>query len=179
MGRCFFLLLLALRPPADLVFCFSFSNQPNFLRPTLPGKMDTLTVPQLRDGFSRSRMNSASSNVENEWVLLVFNLERTFFRIKLLVHPSSELARLEQEIFYRCKAEESDAKANSGHLLEVFLNYHSPLMKKYKELENMGIQRTDPRIRPLMKALNTYKRMSVSSVYGLDNIKLDFNQFTK
>jgi len=76
-----------------------------------------------------------------------------------------ELKRLEQELFNHCKVQESDAKANSGILL--------------RELEKMGILRTDPRLEPLIETLKMIKRKTFGAIYGIDNIKLDFNQFQK
>ena len=43
----------------------------------------------------------------------------------------------------------------------------------------MGILRDDPRLSPLIQTLHAIKRKTFSSIYGIDNIKLDFNQFTK
>merc|ERR550534_1225891 len=76
-----------------------------------------------------------------------------------------ELKRLEQELFNHCKVQETDAKANSGILL--------------RELEKMGILRTDPRLEPLIETLKMIKRKTFGAIYGIDNIKLDFNQFQK
>lgn len=76
-----------------------------------------------------------------------------------------ELKILEEELFNRCKIAEHDSKANSGILL--------------RELEGMGILRDDPRLAPLVTTLYAIKQKTFSSFYGIDNIKLDFNQFTK
>jgi len=76
-----------------------------------------------------------------------------------------ELKILEEEVFNQCKAADNDMKANSGVLL--------------RELEKMGILRDDPRLSPLIQTLNTIRKKTFSSLYGIDNIKLDFNQFTK
>ena len=43
----------------------------------------------------------------------------------------------------------------------------------------MGILRTDPRLTPLMETLRMIKRKTFGAIYGIDNIKLDFNQFQK
>ena len=43
----------------------------------------------------------------------------------------------------------------------------------------MGILRNDPRLAPLIKTLKTIRQKTCSSLYGIDNIKLDFHQFTK
>merc|ERR1719317_676199 len=72
---------------------------------------------------------------------------------------------LEEELFNHCKHNETDLKANSGILL--------------RELERMGILRDDPRLFPLIDTLKTIPKKTFSSLYGIDNIKLDFNQFTK
>ena len=49
----------------------------------------------------------------------------------------------------------------------------------FQELEKMGILRTDPRLTPLMETLRMIKRKTFGAIYGIDNIKLDFNQFQK
>jgi len=76
-----------------------------------------------------------------------------------------ELRMLEEELFNHCKQSENDLKANSGILL--------------RELERMGILRDDPRLYPLIDTLKTIRKKTFSSLYGIDNIKLDFNQFTR
>jgi len=76
-----------------------------------------------------------------------------------------ELKRMEEELFNHCKQQENDLKANSGMLL--------------RELERMGILRDDPRLAPLVATLKTIRTKTFPSIYGIDNIKLDFNQFTK
>ena len=43
----------------------------------------------------------------------------------------------------------------------------------------MGILRNDPRLTPLMETLRMIKRKTFGAIYGIDNIKLDFNQFQK
>ena len=43
----------------------------------------------------------------------------------------------------------------------------------------MGILRDDPRLAPLVTTLKTIRQKTFASLYGIDNIKLDFNQFTK
>ena len=43
----------------------------------------------------------------------------------------------------------------------------------------MGILRDDPRLAPLVATLKTIRQKTFPSIYGIDNIKLDFNQFTK
>ena len=43
----------------------------------------------------------------------------------------------------------------------------------------MGILRDDPRLSPLMDTLQTIRKKTFSSLYGIDNIKLDFTQFNK
>ena len=48
-----------------------------------------------------------------------------------------------------------------------------------QELERMGILRTDPRLAPIIETLNMIKRKTFGAIYGIDNIKLDFNQFQK
>merc|ERR1711970_53066 len=72
---------------------------------------------------------------------------------------------LEEELFNLCKQSENDMKANSGILL--------------RELERMGILRDEPRLSPLMDTLQTIRKKTFSSLYGIDNIKLDFTQFNK
>lgn len=76
-----------------------------------------------------------------------------------------ELKRLESELFNHCKVADTDPKANSGILL--------------RELEKMGILRTDPRLDPMIDTLKMIKRKTFGAIYGIDNIKLDFNQFQK
>jgi len=76
-----------------------------------------------------------------------------------------ELKMLEEELFNQCKISEHDLKANSGTLL--------------RELERMGILRDDPRLSPLVSTLKTIRQKTFASLYGIDNIKLDFTQFTK
>ena len=48
-----------------------------------------------------------------------------------------------------------------------------------KELERMGILQDDPRLSPLMETLQTIRKKTFSSLYGIDNIKLEFTQFNK
>jgi len=76
-----------------------------------------------------------------------------------------ELRMLEEELFNHCKHNETDLKANSGILL--------------RELERMGILRDDPRLFPLIDTLKTIRKKTFSSLYGIDNIKLDFPQFSR
>ena len=52
-------------------------------------------------------------------------------------------------------------------------------MLHFQELEKMGILRTDPRLEPLIETLKMIKRKTFGAIYGIDNIKLDFNQFQK
>ena len=52
-------------------------------------------------------------------------------------------------------------------------------MLYFQELEKMGILRTDPRLEPLIETLKMIKRKTFGAIYGIDNIKLDFNQFQK
>jgi len=76
-----------------------------------------------------------------------------------------ELKKLENELFCHCKGKENDSKANSGILLQ--------------ELEKVGILRDDPRLSSLIQALQAIKKKTFSVIYGIDNIKLDINQFNK
>jgi hypothetical protein len=91
--------------------------------------------------------------------------------VYIICYPSSyliyrlELKKLGEELFNHCKAKESDLKANSGMLLQ--------------ELEKLGILRDDPRLSPLIQALQAIKKKTFSVIYGIDNLKLDFNQFSK
>ena len=55
----------------------------------------------------------------------------------------------------------------------------SSLPAPRQELERMGILRTDPRLAPVIETLNMIKRKTFGAIYGIDNIKLDFNQFQK
>ena len=43
----------------------------------------------------------------------------------------------------------------------------------------MGILRDDPRLFPLIDTLKTIRKKTFSSLYGIDNIKLDFPQFSR
>ena len=43
----------------------------------------------------------------------------------------------------------------------------------------MGILRTDPRLEPCILVLKMIKKKTFGAVYGIDNKKLDFNQFQK
>ena len=43
----------------------------------------------------------------------------------------------------------------------------------------MGILREDPRLAPMIETLETIKKKTFGSSYGIDNIKLDFVQFSK
>merc|ERR1719336_191137 len=65
-----------------------------------------------------------------------------------------------EELFNHCKHKLTDAKASSGILL--------------KELEHLGIFRDDPRLKGVMKTLQ-----NMTSSYGISNIKLSKDQFTK
>ena len=71
----------------------------------------------------------------------------------------------EEELFRRCKNNEADPKATSGILLS--------------EIEMMGILSDDPRIAPLIEALKEIQLKSGGKIYSINNIKLDYNQFTK
>ena len=71
----------------------------------------------------------------------------------------------EEELFRRCKNSDSDSKATSGVLLS--------------SLENMGILSDDPRLTPLIDALKEIQLKSTGKIYSINNIKLDYNQFTK
>ena len=71
----------------------------------------------------------------------------------------------EEELFRRCKKTDTDPKATSGILLS--------------EIEMMGILSDDPRIAPLIEALKEIQLKSVGKIYSINNIKLDYNQFTK
>ena len=42
-----------------------------------------------------------------------------------------------------------------------------------------GIMRDDPRLAPMINILKTIRSKTFSSSYGIDNIKLDSNQFSK
>ena len=48
-----------------------------------------------------------------------------------------------------------------------------------QELEKVGILRDDPRLSLLIQTLQAVKKKTFSVIYGIDNIKLDFNQFRK
>jgi len=76
-----------------------------------------------------------------------------------------DLKQMEEQLFHHCKLAELDTKANSGVLL--------------RELERMGILRSDPRLAPMINTLKMIRNKTVSSLYGIDNIKLDSNQFSK
>ena len=101
----------------------------------------------------------------------------------LIISTSIELKILEEEIFNWCKAGENDVKASSGILLRVELyalgDQFELIFVLLKELEQMGILQDDPRLSPLIDTLKTIPKKTFSSLYGIDNIKLDFNQFTK
>ena len=71
----------------------------------------------------------------------------------------------EEELFRRCKNSDSDSKATSGVLLS--------------SLESMGILSDDPRLTPLIDALKEIQLKSTGKIYSINNIKLDYNQFTK
>ena len=71
----------------------------------------------------------------------------------------------EEELFRRCKNADTDPKATSGILLS--------------EMEMMGILSDDPRIAPLIEALKEIQLKSAGKIYSINNIKLDYNQFTK
>ena len=43
----------------------------------------------------------------------------------------------------------------------------------------MGILRDGPRLFPLIDTLKTIRKKTFSSLYGIDNIKLDFPQFSR
>ena len=70
----------------------------------------------------------------------------------------------EEELFRRCKKSEGDAKATSGVLLSA--------------LESMGILSDDPRLTPVMESLKEIQIKSTGKIYSINNIKLDYNQFT-
>ena len=71
----------------------------------------------------------------------------------------------EEELFRRCKNNDSDSKATAGVLLGA--------------LESMGILRDDPRLSPLMEALREIQGRCTGKICSINNIKLDYNQFTK
>ena len=71
----------------------------------------------------------------------------------------------EEELFRRCKNNDSDPKASSGALLSA--------------LESMGILHDDPRLLPMMEALKEIQGKSTGKIYSINNIKLDYNQFTQ
>ena len=89
------------------------------------------------------------------------------------------MKRLELELFNHCKVHEIDLKANSGILLRVNIYISLHCHDHDQELEKMGILRSDPRLSPLIDTLNLIKRKTFGAIYGIDNIKLDFNQFQK
>ena len=43
----------------------------------------------------------------------------------------------------------------------------------------MGILRDDPRIKPVVDTLESIKKKHPGKIYSINNIKLDFNEFTK
>ena len=71
----------------------------------------------------------------------------------------------EEELFRRCKNNDSDSKATAGVLLGA--------------LESMGILSDDPRLSPLMEALREIQGKCTAKICSINNIKLDYNQFTK
>ena len=49
----------------------------------------------------------------------------------------------------------------------------------FQALESMGILRGDPRIKPVIDALENIKKKNPRKIYSINNINLDFNEFTK
>ena len=43
----------------------------------------------------------------------------------------------------------------------------------------MGILRDDPRLNPLIEALKKIQKKNPGRIYSINNIKLDFNDFSK
>jgi len=75
-----------------------------------------------------------------------------------------DMRTMEMDLFKLCKGSERDSKADAG----IFL----------RELNKMGIMRTDPRMEPVMKTLEIIRKKSISTIIsGIDNLRLDFNQF--
>jgi glutaminase len=77
-----------------------------------------------------------------------------------------DMRTLEQDLFGLCKGKSEDKKADAGLFLRL--------------LGKCGILRSDPRLDPVMEALHTIRKKSLSTIMsGVDHIKLDFNQFRK
>ena len=85
--------------------------------------------------------------------------------------------KFEEELFHKCKQNEGDLKATSGVLLHVGSSWEHPAMYhfNFKELEAVGIQRDDPRLAKMIAMLS---KMDPSG-FGIDNVKLDQDQFNK
>ena len=43
----------------------------------------------------------------------------------------------------------------------------------------MGILRDDPRLKPLIEDLKNIQKKNPGKIYSINNIKLDFNEFSK
>ena len=94
---------------------------------------------------------------------------------------SMEQMRQELAVFNHCKLTKTDHKATSGILLRVrstMMKIHF-LIQTLQELEQMGILRTDPRLEPCIQVLKMIKKKTFGAVCGIENKKLDFNQFHK
>jgi len=75
-----------------------------------------------------------------------------------------DMRTLELDLFGLCKSNESDIKADAGLFLRL--------------LNNCGILRSDPRLAPVISELDSIRKRSMKAmVTGIDNLRLDFNQF--
>ena len=72
---------------------------------------------------------------------------------------------VEEELFRQCKENDKDAHANSGKLISV--------------MESMGILRDDPRLSPLVKELRKIQKLKPKEIFSINNIWLDYNNFSK
>ena len=71
----------------------------------------------------------------------------------------------EQELFRQCKEHDKDAHANSGKLFSV--------------MDSMGILRDDPRLAPLVRELKKIQKTKPKEIFSINNIWLDYNNFSK
>ena len=89
--------------------------------------------------------------------------------------------KFEEELFHKCKQNEGDLKATSGVLLHVGFSWEQSAIwyvvtwHLMQELEAVGIQREDPRLANMIAILS---KMDPSG-FGIDNVKLDQDQFNK
>ena len=101
--------------------------------------------------------------------------------VKTLAEILSILLRsdqqFEEELFNKCKQNEGDLRATSGVLIHVSIQPTKKFIRCYfiKELENVGILREDPRLASMVALL---RKMDPSG-FGIDNVKLDQDQFSK